>query len=168
MFKVFVRYPDYDEEYLIAETTTAQFDPQVEKVLTDEEILKLQEMVRRVPVAPHVVHYALRLVRSTRVHEGDVADFISEWVSWGAGPRGVQYLLLGGKARAVLDGRYFVTTDDIKAVAHPVLRHRIITNFTAESAGTTPDMVIDRLLEETSERHEGDEIGPKVAHAFAS
>jgi MoxR-like ATPase len=167
MFKVFVRYPKYDEEYLIAETTTAQFDPQVDAVLCAEEITKLQAIVRRVPVAPHVIHYALRLVRATRIHEGDVPDFITECVSWGAGPRGVQYLLLGGKARAVLDGRFFVTTDDIKEVAHPVLRHRVITNFTAESAGTTPDMVIDRLLETISDRHEGDEIAPQVARAFA-
>jgi MoxR-like ATPase len=166
MFKVFVQYPKYDEEYHIAETTTAEFDPTVEAVLAAEAISKLQTIVRRVPVAPHVIHYALRLVRATRVHEGDVPDFISDWVSWGAGPRGVQYLLLGGKARAVLDGRYFVTTDDIRAVAHPVLRHRVITNFTAESAGTTPDMVVDRLLETISDRHEGDEIAPQVARAF--
>ena len=168
MFKVFVRYPGYDEEYKIAETTTAEHNPVVGEVLSAEEIIRLQNMVRRVPVAPHVIHYALRLVRSTRIDEGDVPDFVNDWVSWGAGPRGVQYLLLGGKARAVLDGRYFVTTDDIKAVAHPVLRHRVITNFTAESAGTTPDMVIDRLLSETSERHDGDEIAPEVAQAFAS
>ena len=86
------------------------------------------------------------MVRATRVHESEAPDFIKEWLSWGAGPRGVQNLLLGGKARAVLEGRYFVTTNDIKAVAHPVLRHRIITNFTAESEGVTPDRVIERLL----------------------
>ena len=141
MFKVFVRYPKYDEEFRIAETTTAEFDPAVEAVLSAEEISKLQGVVRRVPACPHVIHYALRLVRATRVHEGDVPDFVREWVSWGAGPRGVQYLRLGGKARAVLDGRFFVTTDDVKAVAHPVLRHRVITNFSAQSAGTTPDAV---------------------------
>ncbi len=167
MFKVFVGYPKYEEEYLIAETTTAQFDPTVEAVLSAEEISQLQGMVRRVPVAPHVLHYALRLVRATRVREGDVPDFIHEWVSWGAGPRGVQCLLLGGKARAVLDGRFFVTTDDVKAVAHPVLRHRVITNFAAESAGTTPDMVVDRLLETISDRHQGDEVASQVVRAFA-
>jgi len=168
MFKVFVRYPKYDEEYLIAETTTAQFDTKVEAVLCAEEISKLQAIVRRVPVAPHVIHYALRLTRATRVDEGDAPDFIGECVSWGAGPRGVQYLLLGGKARAVLDGRFFVTTDDVKAVAHPVLRHRVITNFSAESAGTTSDIVIDRLLETVSDRHDGDEIAPQVVRAFVS
>jgi MoxR-like ATPase len=167
MFKVFVRYPKYDEEYVIAETTTAHFEPEVEAVLSAEAICRLQAMVRRVPVAPHVIHYALRLVRATRVHEGGVPDFVGEWVSWGAGPRGVQYLLLGGKARAVLDGRFFVTTDDLRAVAHPVLRHRVITNFTAESAGTTPDVVVDRLLETVPKRDHGDEVAPHVARAFA-
>jgi MoxR-like ATPase len=169
MFKVFVKYPSYDEEYRIAETTTAQVDTSVAEVLFAEEILKLQQMVRRVPVAPHVIHYALRLVRGTRVHEASgVPEFVKEWVSWGAGPRGVQYLLLGGKARAIMDGRFFVTTDDIRAVAHPVLRHRVITNFAAESAGLTPDSIIDRLIEETPARHPDDEVAPVVARAFTA
>jgi MoxR-like ATPase len=168
MFKVFVRYPSYDEEYKIAETTTSNVKPEVAEVLTAEEILRLQEMVRRVPVAPHVIHYALRLVRGTRVHEPDgVPEFVKEWVSWGAGPRGVQYLLLGGKARAIMDGRFYVTTDDVKAVAHPVLRHRVITNFAAESAGLTPDKVIDRLIEEIPDRHPDDEVAPALARAMA-
>jgi len=167
MFKVFVNYPGYDEEYRIAETTTADFDPQVDDVLAAKDILKLQEMVRRVPVAPHVIHYVLRLVRATRVHEGNVPEFITESVSWGAGPRGVQYLLLGGKARAVLDGRFFVTTDDVRSVAHPVLRHRVITNFNAESSGITSDRVIDRLLEEIPDRREGDEVASQLVRAFA-
>ncbi len=167
MFKVFVKYPSYDEEYRIAETTTAQFTSDVQGVLSGDEILRLQQMVRRVPAAPFVIHYALRLVRATRVHEGDAPAFVKDWVSWGAGPRGMQYLLLGGKARAMLQGRFFVTTDDIKAVAHPVLRHRVITNFNAESAGISPDKVIDRLLAETPERSQGDEIVPQVARAFA-
>src|SRR5262245_29246202 len=139
MFKVFVKYPQYDEEYRIAELTTANISADVQPALAGEAILNAQKLVRRVPVAPHVIHYVLRLVRATRVHEGDVPAFVRDWVSWGSGPRGMQYLLLGGKARAVLDGRFFVTTDDIKAVARPVLRHRIITNFNAESTGITPD-----------------------------
>jgi len=168
MFKVFVRYPSYDEEYRIAETTTAEYHPEVEGVLAAEEILRLQQLVRRVPAAPHVIHYALRLVRATRIHEGQAPPFVNEWVSWGAGPRGMQYLLLGGKARAMLAGRFFVTTEDVRSVAHPVLRHRVITNFNAESSGITPDRVIDRLLEEIPERHEGDEVVPQVARAFGS
>jgi MoxR-like ATPase len=167
MFKVFVKYPGYDEEYRIAETTTAEFHPEVGEVLHGEDIIQLQQMVRRVPVAPFVIHYALRLVRATRVHEGDVPGFIRDWVSWGAGPRGMQYLLLGGKARAMLAGRFFVTTDDVRAVAHPVLRHRVITNFNAESGGISPDKVVDRLMEEIPERRPGDEVVPELKRAFA-
>ncbi|MCC5830167.1 MAG: MoxR family ATPase [Phycisphaeraceae bacterium] len=147
MFKVFVTYPSFEEEYRIAETTTAKFDTTVGKVLSGEQIIQLQEIVRRVPVAPHVIEFALKLVRATRVLEGDPPEFIKEWVSWGAGPRGVQYLILGAKASAALEGRFFVTTEDIKRVAHPVLRHRVLTNFNAESEGITPDRVIDKLLE---------------------
>jgi MoxR-like ATPase len=168
MFKVFVKYPNYDEEYNIAAATTASFNPQVAEVLSSEDILRLQELVRRVPVAPHVIHYALRMVRATRVHEGEALDFIKEWVSWGAGPRAMQYLLLGGKARAVLDGRYHVTTEDVKAVAKPVLRHRVITNFNAESSGITSDKVIERLVKEIPDRRQGDEVAPAVARAFES
>jgi MoxR-like ATPase len=167
MFKVFVKYPSYDEEFRIAETTTAEFSPQLGEVLTGEDILRLQRMVRRVPVAPFVIHYALRLVRATRIHEGDVPAFVKDWVSWGAGPRGMQYLLLGGKARAMLNGRFFVTTEDVRAVAHPVLRHRVITNFNAESSGISPDKVVDRLLEDVPERRPGDEVAPELKRAFA-
>jgi len=167
MFKVFVKYPSYDEEFRIAETTTTEFTPQLGEVLTGEDILRLQRMVRRVPVAPFVIHYALRLVRATRIHEGDVPAFVKDWVSWGAGPRGMQYLLLGGKARAMLSGRFFVTTDDVRAVAHPVLRHRVITNFNAESSGISPDKVVDRLLEDVPERRPGDEVAPELKRAFA-
>jgi MoxR-like ATPase len=166
MFKVFVDYPSYDEEFRIAEETTTELHSQVAEVLSAAEIIRLQQMVRRVPVAPHVIHYALRLVRGTRVREGDAPDFIRNWVSWGAGPRGMQFLLLGGKARAVLEGRAFVTTDDVRAVAHPVLRHRVITNFNAESSGISPDKVIDRLIETTPERHPGDDIAPELQRAF--
>nr|WP_145059718.1 MoxR family ATPase [Lignipirellula cremea] len=166
MFKVFVKYPSYDEEYAIAQSTTSEFTPNVSEVLSGEEILRLQRLVRRVPAAPHVIHYALRLVRATRVNEGDTPAFINESVSWGAGPRGMQYLLLGGKARAMLEGRNFVSCDDIKAVAHPVLRHRVITNFNAESQGITPDHVIDRLLQEIPARRPDDDVAPALQRAF--
>jgi MoxR-like ATPase len=168
MFKVFVKYPSYEEEYRIAETTTADFTPKVESVLSGADILALQQMVRRVPVAPHVIHYALRLVRATRIHEGGVPEFVSDAVSWGSGPRGVQYLLLGGKARAMLNGRFYVNTDDIREVALPVLRHRVITNFNAESAGITSDVVIKRLTKELPDRSAGDELAPELARAMAS
>ncbi|HAY79136.1 MAG TPA: hypothetical protein DCY79_04945 [Planctomycetaceae bacterium] len=134
--------------------------------MTADEIVQLQQMVRRVPIAPHVIHFALRLVRATRVEEDDVPELVREWVSWGAGPRGVQYLLLAGKARAVLEGRFFVTTDDIKAVAKPVLRHRVITNYSAESSGITPDAVVERLLDELPDRRPGDEVAASVKQAL--
>jgi len=158
MFKIFVNYPSYDEEYRIAEVTTAKFDTAVQRVMSAEQVIDLQRLVRRVPVAPHVIHYALNLVRATRVAEGGVPGFIDEWVSWGAGPRAVQFLLLGGKARAALNGRPYVNTEDIRAVAHPVLRHRVLTNFNAESEGITPDRVVDRLIEtiDESEAAEGE------------
>ncbi|ADB17369.1 ATPase associated with various cellular activities AAA_3 [Pirellula staleyi DSM 6068] len=168
MFKVFVKYPSYDEEYRIAESTTSPSSVTVTEVLSAEDIIRLQQLVRRVPVAPHVIHYALRLVRATRVHEQEAPAFMKDWVSWGAGPRGMQYLLLGGKARAMLEGRFFVTTDDIRAVAHPVLRHRVITNFNAESSGITSDKVIDRLLTDIPQRSAGDEVPPALARAFGS
>jgi MoxR-like ATPase len=167
MFNVFVRYPTYDEEFQIAEATTADLNGQVAAVQSGDDIVRFQHLVRRVPIAPFVIHYALRLVRSTRVHEGDVPAFVGDSVSWGAGPRGVQNLLLGGKARAVLAGRCFVTTDDIRAVAKPVLRHRVITNFNAESSSISPDNIIDRLIAELPERRSGDEVPPVLKRALA-
>jgi MoxR-like ATPase len=164
MFKVFVDYPSYDEEYLIAETTTSADFQVVEQVLSGEEIEALQKSVRRVPIAPHVIHYALRLIRATRVgaKDAEVPKFVRDNVSWGAGPRGLQYLLLGGKARAMLYGRLAVDVEDIRAVALPVLRHRVITNFSAESEGTTSDDVIRRLLEELPESSPGDQVPAKL------
>lgn len=166
MFKVFVKYPSYDEEYQIAETTTADIQTDVEAILDAEEILRLQHLVRRVPVPSHVIHYALRFVRATRIMEADCPEFVKDAISWGAGPRGVQNLLLGAKARAVLEGRTYTITDDVKAVVRPVLRHRVITNFNAESSGVTSDDVINRLLEELPDRRDGDQVGPALERAF--
>ncbi|MEL7497458.1 MAG: MoxR family ATPase [Planctomycetota bacterium] len=166
MFKVFVNYPSYDEEYQIAATTTADISTDVDQVLSGEDILRLQELVRRVPVPSHLIHFALRIVRSTRILEDDCPEFVKESISWGAGPRGVQNLLLGAKARAVLEGRTYTTTEDLRAVAKPVLRHRVITNFNAESSGISSDDVIDRLLSEIPERSDGDQLAPELAKAF--
>jgi MoxR-like ATPase len=149
MFKVFVKYPSFDEEFEIARRTTAPAGEELTAVLTGDQILALQQLVRRVPVTDHVITYTLALVRQTRIGEPGTPKFISDWLSWGAGPRAVQYLILGAKARALLHGRTHVQTDDIQALAHPVLRHRILTNFTAASEGVTPDSVIQRLLQET-------------------
>jgi MoxR-like ATPase len=115
--------------------------------LTGRQILALQEVVRKVPVAEHVFVYARDLVRATRPGEVEAPKFIPEYISWGAGPRAGQYLILGAKARAILEGRFHVTSDDVKAVAHPVLRHRLVTTFHAESQAITSDHVIDMLLE---------------------
>lgn len=149
MFKVFVKYPNFGEEFEIARRTTALQMDEPHPVLSGEQILELQRLVRRVPVTDHIIRYTLALVRQTRVGEPGIPKFIRDWLSWGAGPRAVQYLILGGKARALLQGRAHVQTEDIQALAYPVLRHRILTNFTATSEGITPDRVVKQMLEET-------------------
>jgi MoxR-like ATPase len=146
MFKIFVDYPLEEEEFEIVRLTTAPTEVKLGKALNAKEILDLQEIVRRVPAADHVIRYAMKLVRLTRVSKGDTPKFINDNVSWGAGPRATQYLILGGKARAVLYGRYYVSTEDIRAVALPVLRHRILTNFNAEAEGITSDKIVQDLL----------------------
>jgi MoxR-like ATPase len=147
MFNIFVDYPDTEEEFDIVKRTTADITATVTPTLSGERILSLQQIVRRVPAADHVVRYALQLARLTRPHKGEAPDFIREYVSWGAGPRASQYLVLGAKARAVLNGRFYAGVDDIRAVAFPVLRHRIMTNFNAEAEGIKPDDIIRRLLD---------------------
>ncbi|MBI2193998.1 MAG: AAA family ATPase [Planctomycetes bacterium] len=148
MFETLVDYPEEEEEMKIVKLTTSALRTEVQPVLGAGEILGLQEIVRRVPISDHVIRYALKLVRLTRVGKGDVPEFVRQSVAWGAGPRASQYLVLGGKARAVLSGRYYVSCDDIRAVAFPVLRHRIITNFNAEAEGVTSDRIIERLIAE--------------------
>jgi len=147
MFKIFVDYPTWNEEFDIVRSTTSVELPVLDRVLGGEDILALQEIIRRVPVADHVIQYAMKLVRATRVHEGGVPDVIDSYVSWGAGPRACQFLVMGGKVRAVLHGRYHVATEDIQAVAKPVLRHRIVTNFNADAEGYDTDKIVDALLE---------------------
>ena len=147
MFNIFVDYPEEDEEFEIVRRTTTTEAPSVGKVLAREEILDLQEIVRKVPVADHVIRYAMKFTRLTRKEKGEVPDFINDYVSWGAGPRASQFLVLGAKARAVLHGRYYASIDDVRSVAAPVLRHRIITNFNAEAEGVKPDDIV-RLLDE--------------------
>ncbi|MEW6357623.1 MAG: MoxR family ATPase [Planctomycetota bacterium] len=146
MFEIDVDYPDEDEEVQIVRSTTSAFQARTEKVLGPERILELQSLVRRVPAADHVTRYAVRLVRASRRGKDGSPDFVQRWVSWGAGPRASQYLILGGKARAVLDGRYAVSCEDIRAVAHPVLKHRIIVNFHAEAEGVDSTRIVDQLL----------------------
>ena len=148
MFNILVDYPDEDEEFEIVKQTTADVQPQITPTLSAEEILALQQIVRRVPVADHVARYALQFTRLTRARKrARCPTSCSDYVSWGAGPRASQYLVLGAKARAVLHGRYYVSSEDIRAVAFPVLRHRIMTNFNAEAEGIKPDDIIRRLIE---------------------
>jgi MoxR-like ATPase len=147
MFKIFVNYPKWEEEFNIIRLTTAIQDLKLSKVLDGAEIINLQQIIRRVPVSDHVIEYAMRLVRATRILEGNVPDVVKDYVSWGAGPRACQYLILGGKVRAVLYGRYHVSTEDIQAVAKPVLRHRVITNFNADAEGWTTDKIVEKLIE---------------------
>jgi MoxR-like ATPase len=147
LFMVLVDYPDEAEELEIVRRTTADLSTQLTSSLTADDILELSRIVRRVPVADHLARYAIQFARRTRVGRGDVPDIVRDYVSWGAGPRASQYLVLAAKARAVLHGRYYVGGDDIRAVARPVLRHRIVTNFNAEAEGLTTDDIVTHLTE---------------------
>ncbi|QDU11982.1 AAA family ATPase [Gimesia aquarii] len=147
MFNIVVNYPSAAEELMILKQTTSSQQPHLEAALTGRQILALQEVVRKVPVAEHVFVYARDLVRATRPAEGTAPKFVKEYLSWGAGPRAGQFLILGAKARAILEGRFHVSTEDVKSVAHAVLRHRIVTTFQADSKGLTQDDIIDMLIE---------------------
>lgn len=149
MFKVLVDYPSEEEEFRIVKMTTSDQDRTLKQTLTARDVIAMQSIVRRVPCADHIVRYATRLTRSTRVNKGEVPKFIKDYVSWGAGPRASQNLVLAGKARAVLQGRYHVSSDDIRFVARPVLRHRVLTNFNAEADGVRSDDIINWLIEST-------------------
>jgi MoxR-like ATPase len=168
MFKVFVRYPTFEEEFEIARRTTALATDHVVPVLSAEEIIQLQRIVREVPISDHVVRYVLSLVRQTRVGEPGVPEFIAEQLQWGAGPRAVQNLILGAKARALLHGRTYVATDDVQALAKPVLRHRLVINFAAESEGVTTDQVVDRLIATTPTKEDELTRDARFQKIFAS
>ncbi len=158
MFNVFVDYPDEDEEFQIVKQTTADVHYEITPTLSADDITALGQIVRRVPIADSVMRYALQFTRLTRKEKTEVPAFIRDYVSWGAGPRASQYLVLGAKARAVLHGRYYVSGEDIRAVAYPVLRHRIMTNFNAEAEGIKTDDII-RLLIETIPSDETEAAG---------
>src|SRR5947199_3854090 len=169
MFNIFVDYPEEEEEYKIVEMTTTTHVPRIERMLSATDILEMQDIVRKVPVAPYVIRYAMKFTRLTRKgsrvgpregatatgtggvpprrQDSDLPDFVRDYVTWGAGPRASQFLILAAKARAVLHGRYYVSCEDVRSVAAPVLRHRIITNFNAEAEGIKPDDVVRRLTD---------------------
>jgi MoxR-like ATPase len=150
MFMIGVDYPTREEEIAIAQTTTGASLPTLENILSGEKVMQFQNLVRRIPVPDHIYHFAVDLVRRTRPESDDAPDWISPYVGWGAGPRAVQYLILGARARAALNGSYMVRQEDIVSVAEPVLRHRVIKTFTAESEGITCRSIISRLVEELS------------------
>ena len=146
MFMVMVNYPKREEELEVLKRTTGVAAAQVRKVINAKRIVELQELVRRVPVGDHVYNFALDLIRATRPNEPGASDFVRHWLSWGAGPRAGQYLILGGKARALMRGRLYVTVEDVEAVAAPVLRHRIIPNFNAEAEGITVEQIVEKMI----------------------
>ena len=148
MFHIVVDYPSAREEIAIMKQVTGTYEADLEVALTGEDILRLQQIVRRVPVAEHVFQYARDLARASRPGSHEAPDFVNELVNWGAGPRASIYMVLGAKARAILHGRYHTTTEDVREVALPVLRHRVLTTFNAEAAGITSDEVVLRLLSE--------------------
>jgi MoxR-like ATPase len=146
MFHIIIDHPPEDEEYNVVRTTTAVLDPKFERPVTGADLVAFQTLVRRVPVAEPVMRYALTLVRTSRPKSPNAPEMVKKYVSFGASVRAAQYLILGAKARALTDGRYHVGFEDIKALAHPVLRHRVLTNFRAESEGVSSDAIIDDLL----------------------
>jgi MoxR-like ATPase len=168
MFNIRVDYPNEEEEFQIVKRTTADVQPSITPTLNADEIANLARIVRRVPVADHVTRYALQFTRLTRKEKGDVPEFIRKYVSWGAGPRASQYLVLAAKARAVLHGRYFANCDDIRAVAPPVLRHRILTNFNAEAEGIKPDDLVARLIATIPFDDYDESAGGKLPQVFRS
>jgi MoxR-like ATPase len=165
MFNINVGYPTEDEEFQIVRLTTHSRQIELKHVLSGEDVMSLQEIVRKVPVADHVIRYALQFSRLTRRTEGNCPDFVNEYVSWGAGPRASQFLILAGKARALLKGRYHVSTDDIRQVALPVLRHRIVTNFNAEAEGVKGDAIVKKLIDFIP-RQQYDELDKTVSRVM--
>ena len=158
MFMILVDYPSATEELDIMKMVAGSYEAELEIALTGDDIIRLQQVVRRVPAAEHVFEYARDLARASRPKTPEAPDFIKELVQWGAGPRASIYMMLAAKARAILHGRYHATTEDVRAMALPVMRHRVITTFNAEAAGITSDEVVERLLAE---------VQPKVEETVA-
>ena len=153
MFNVVVNYlPEDDEVAVVLQTTSRRTEP-IEPLFTGEDILKFHDVVRRVPIAEDLVRHAVRIASASRPGP-DAPEFVNKWVSWGAGLRAAQSLVLGAKARALLEGRFHVTPDDLRALAHPTLRHRVLLGYRAEADGVTVDTVIDRLLDHVKRPHD--------------
>ena len=148
MFNIKIDYPSRDEEVSIVQTTTSGSETALKPIISKAQLLSYQELVRRVPVAVNVVEYAVDFVGKTRPNSDGSPDFVNEWIEWGAGPRASQYLILGAKGRAILDGRPTPDIADVNALALPVLRHRLITNFNAEADGINVDEIVNKLISE--------------------
>ncbi len=147
MFKVLIDYLDEDGELAVATRTTAAHEEAVQTIFSGEDLIRFSKLVRRVPLVEPIARYAVRLVQATRPSNPAAPDFVKQWVAWGAGTRASQYLVLGAKARALLQGRLHVAIEDVQAVAHPTLRHRLLSNFQADADRVTPEHIITRLLE---------------------
>jgi len=156
MFMVNVDYPSRNEERAIVKSTTMELTAEPEPILSGADIIALQKIIRRIPVSQHVVDYAVNLARATRPVDGTAPDFVKQYLSWGAGPRAAQYLVLGAKSRALLHGRFNVSSEDIRGVAKPVMRHRIFTNFNADAEGISPDRIIEMLIDTVKEPQSGE------------
>jgi MoxR-like ATPase len=161
MLSINIGYPTRAEEREIVMATTQSVKKDIQAVLQGRDILWIQQLVRQVPTAQHMVDYAVDLVRATRPKESSSPDFVKNWLAWGAGPRAAQNIILGAKARAILNGRFAVAADDIRALAYPVLRHRIFTNFNADAEGVDVDQVIEKILQTVPEPTYGESVGAK-------
>jgi len=150
MFNLWLEYPSFDEEIKIVQTTTSQYNAQIEKIISSEEIIEFQELVLKVPVADNVIDFAVKTANMTRPTNGNSPQFVKDWITWGAGPRASQYLTLAAKTRAIMQNRFTPNIDDVRIAMLPVLRHRIITNFSAEAEGITSVEVIKKISEEVN------------------
>jgi MoxR-like ATPase len=150
MFNLWLDYPSFEEEETIVKTTTSPYQPQVKHVLNAQEIVEFQDLVRRVPVADNVIQFAVTLVNRTRPMSTVAPPYVNNWIRWGAGPRASQYLILGAKTRSILDGRHTPDIEDVKALAGPVLRHRLVTSFNAEAEGVSTIRIIEKLVNDSS------------------
>ncbi len=149
MFALWLDYPSAAEELQIVKSTTSPYVPELRHVLNADHIIAFQDLVRRVPVAENVIQYAVRLVSRTRPQTSEAPGYVKNWIRWGAGPRASQFLILGAKTRAILQGRHTPDIDDVRSIAAPVLRHRIVTSFNAEAEGVTTVQIVDKLLGES-------------------
>ncbi|MBI2194011.1 MAG: MoxR family ATPase [Planctomycetes bacterium] len=156
LLSIHVTYPSWEEEREILFSTTTDMESELKPVLSGEEVLHFQRIVRRVPLSQHVGEYALRLVRATRPDSGDSPSYVQDWVAWGAGPRAAQHLVLAAKALTALEGRWGVTCEDVRRMLAPVLRHRVFTNFNADAEGITPAQVLEKIAGSVSEPSEKD------------